>query len=119
MPTVAEIADLAFDGVSGAIPDAVHTATLAQDTQGAYSTATASYAVSTATQTGRVVVDTVTPASDLFPDYVAGPADELLLLEGFTSCAEGNRVTFQGRTKTVKLVQDIVGAGTLFYALCR
>ena len=119
MITVASIAAAAMNAVASQIRDGVHAATLATKTQGAYSTANGAFAYSSTSTAGRVVVDTVTPPGDLFPDYVAGPGDELLLLEGFTACKEGDVVTYQGKDKTVAKVQDIAGAGTLFYALTR
>ena len=119
MTTVADIASDAFGAVSAAITDAIHAATLTRTTQGAYDPATGAYAATTAEQTGRAVVDTVTPIDDAFPAYVVGPADELILLEGFTSCVENDALEFAGRTRTVRRVQDIVAAGTLFFVVAR
>lgn len=117
--TVAQIAAKAMDAVAAKITDAIHAATLVRTTQGAYNATTGAYATTTATQTGRAVVDTVRPAQDVFPDYVAGPGDELILLEGFTSAKENDALTFAGRTRTVRQVQDIAAAGTLFYVVAR
>lgn len=119
MPTVAQIAKLAFDGVSVAILDAIQTATLTRTTQGPYNPATGDYATTTDTQTGRAVVDSVKPVKDVFPEYVVGPADELILIEGFASAVENDTLTFAGRTRIVLQVQDIVAAGSLFYVLAR
>ncbi|MCD1619136.1 hypothetical protein K7H20_13785 [Salipiger manganoxidans] len=119
MPTVSQIAKLAFDGVARGIPDAIHAATLTRTTQGAYDVATGTYATTTAAQTGRAVVDTVRPVADVFPAYVVGPGDELILLEGFTSAKENDSLTFAGRTRIVRQVQDIVAAGALFYVIAR
>lgn len=117
--TVAQIADIAMSAVSAQITDAIHAATLSHDTQGAYDFDTGEYTVTTTTETGRAVVDTEKPASDIFPDYVVGPGDELILLEGFTACAENHRLTMTGATWHIQRVQDIVAAGTLFYVVAR
>jgi len=118
--TVAQIAAMAFNGVSGAIPDAIHPATLTRTVHGAvYDPVTGSYPTTTETQTGRVVVDTVKPVQDVFPAYVAGPGDELILLEGFTSARENETLIFAGRTRVIRQVQDIVSAGSLFYCVAR
>ncbi|WP_212525854.1 hypothetical protein [Actibacterium sp. MT2.3-13A] len=119
MTTVAAIAAAAFDAVAAEVTDAIQSATLTRTTKGAYSTTTATYAETTSNQTGRAVIDTVKPIADVFPDYVAGPGEELILLEGFTSCREGDTLTFGGRARSVMMVQDILGAGTLFYAVAR
>ncbi|MEB3419908.1 hypothetical protein ACFSDD_11050 [Salipiger marinus] len=119
MTTVAEISREAFDAVAAEIPDAIHAATLTRTTQGAYDVATGTYATTTATQTGRAVVDTVRPVADVFPAYVVGPGDELILLEGFTSAKENDSLTFAGRTRIVRQAQDIVAAGALFYVIAR
>ena len=116
---IAEIAALAFDGVESAITDAIHLATLTRTTQGNYNASTGAYATTTAAQTGRALVDTVRPVADVFPDYVVGVGDELILLEGFTSCRENDALAFAGRTRIVRQVQDIVAAGSLFYAVAR
>ena len=119
MTTVAAISKLAFDGVAAKITDAVISATLARRTQGAYDDETGSYTITTTTQTGRIVVDGTTPVTDIFPAYVIGPADELVMLQGFTACQENDVLTFGGADRVVMAVQDIAGAGTLFYAVVR
>lgn len=116
MTTVAAIAAEALNAVAGAVTDAVLSVSVASDTQGAYDPSTGSYALTTTTVNGRGVLDDK-PISDVFPDYVAGPKDMLILLEGFTDVKEGYRVTFNSKTYTVKAVADIMGAGTLFMAV--
>lgn len=116
---VAEIAALAFDGVAGAITDAIHPATLTRTVQGAYDPATGSYSTTTTAQTGRAVIDTTKPMNDVFPAYVVGPRDQLILLEGMTSAKENDSLAFAGRTMIVMQVQDIVAAGSLFYIVAR
>lgn len=121
MTTVAEIAKLAFDGVQSAITDAVHSASLEVDAQGAYDATAGTHALTTTTYTGgRAVLDMTRPPADIFPDYVVGPRDQMILLEGFTSVPEeGWRVIFAGTTYDLQAVQDIAKAGTLFYVIGR
>ena len=119
MVTVAQIAAKAFNAVAAKITDAIQSASLAYDTQGAYNVDTGEYALTTTTETGRAVVDTVKPMTDIFPDYIAGPGDELILLEGFTSCDENYRLTMTGETWHIQRVQDIVAAGSLFFVVAR
>ncbi|QDP65866.1 MAG: hypothetical protein Unbinned7865contig1001_65 [Prokaryotic dsDNA virus sp.] len=117
--TVAQIAAKAYTAVAAKITDAIHNASLTYDTQGAYDFDTGEYALTPVTATGRAVVDTVKPVADIFPDYIAGPGDELILLEGFTSCKENYRLTISGDTWHIGRVQDIVAAGSLFYVVAR
>jgi hypothetical protein len=126
MPTVAEIAALALGAVDSAIPDAVHQATLSWSVnplpdhpQMAYNPATGTYTKTSASATGRLVVVTEKAPADIFPDYVAGPGDELLMLEGFTACKEGWTLTGAGKTWHIRQVQDILAAGSLFYVVAR
>lgn len=118
--TVAQIAAQAMDAVSAQITDAIHSATLSYETNGAYDFDTGEYTQTTTTLTGgRVVAETERPPSDIFPDYVVGPGDELLFLDGFTDCKETWTLTANGRTWVIRQVQDIVGAGSIFYAIGR
>ena len=119
MVTIAEIAKEAFDAVALEITDAIHAATLTRTVDGVYNTTTGAYETTTPDQEGRAVVDTVTPKADVFPDYVVGPADELVLLEGMTSAKENDSLVFAGRTRIVMQVQDIVAAGSLFFVIAR
>ena len=116
---IADIAKRAFDAVAAKIEDSVIAATLTRTANDLYNDEAGQYWTSEATQSGRVVVDGIAPARDIFPEYVIGPADELVMLQGFTSCAENDELTYNGATKTVMAVQDIAGAGTLFYAIVR
>ena len=124
--SVAQIAAKAFSGVSGAITGAIHDATLTWqvspipgDPSAAYDSDRGEFVSIPATATGRAVVDTVKPISDVFPDYVAGSGDELILLEGLTACEEGWKVAFNGGTWHITAVQDILAAGALFYVVGR
>lgn len=108
-----------MNAAQSAISDAVHTATLTRETQGAYDTATGVFAVTTAVQAGRATVASSAPIEDMFPSYIVGPGDQLILLEGFTACAENDILAFAGLTLKVRRVQDIAAAGTLFYCVAR
>jgi hypothetical protein len=119
MLTVGEINKMALDAVQSVITDAVHFASLSEDTQGAYDVVTGEYAVTTVTAVGRAVVDTVKPVGDIFPAYVVGPADELVWLEGFIAARENMRLTFGGGVRHVTQVQDVLGAGSAFYVVAR
>lgn len=120
MTTVAQIAAKAFIAVAAKITDAIHPATLTRETQGAYNPTTGAYAVTTVVQTGRAAVDTVRPVTDVFPSYVVGPGDQLVLLEGFTIVKENDALVITGKpAMVVRAVQDIVAAGTLFYIIAR
>lgn len=119
MLTIAEIATLAFDGVSAEVSDAIHAATLSHKAAGTYDPGAAAFLTTATVQTGRAVVDTATPAIRVFPDYVAADGDELILLEGLTDAAVGDVLTFAGRTRHVMAVQDILAAGALFYVVAR
>jgi len=112
--TVAQIADTAFDNVSLAITDAIKTASLSYVSNGNYNYDTGAYATTTTTITGRCVIDSSTPSDDIFPDYVLGSHEQMMLLEGFSSVpVEGWTLTLGSKTYTVKKVQDIVGAGAI------
>lgn len=117
--TIAAIAKEAFDGVVLEITDAVADARLARSTQGDYNVATGAYALIIGTQTGRAVFTNPAAAADMFPDYVIGPNDQAVLLEGFTSVKEADLVTVNSLVRTVLRVQDISDAGCLFFAVLR
>lgn len=120
MPTVAEIAKLAVDGVQGAIPDAIDNATLTEKAKGTtYDTVTASYpVVSTDHGTCRAVLETQKPISDVFPDYIVGSSDQLYFLEGYSSVPkEGWEITIDNVTRTIKRAQDILNAGSIGYVI--
>ena len=115
MTTIAAIAAEALDGVSLDITDAVQMATLSRAVEGYYDTATGTMSATAETQTGRLVYCNLATVKDIFPGYTVGPSDQLLLLEGFTSVRKNDVVNGM----TVTEVQDIGGAGTLFYAVAR
>jgi len=114
--TVAEIAELAFTSVNAAISGVIYPATMAYDTVGAYNPATGKHiAFSTPVTGGRAVLSTSAPVQTDFPAYVAGAADQMMLLEGFTTVPQvGWTVTADGATRTIKAVLDVAGAGEFF-----
>jgi len=120
MPTIAEIAEIAFDAVDEAIPDAIHAATLGSVSKGAYNYTTGGYAETAATDTGRLTILTARPTPDPFPDYTRGAGDEYALLEGFTTAPEESMTLTVGAIVWhIMAVQDIGAAGTLFNAMIK
>ena len=121
MLSVKQIAEMAVSAAAGAISGAIHSATLTRRTinEASYDVMYGRYEAAETTQTGRAIVETQRPMRDVFPEYVAGPGDELILLEGFTACRENDHLTFAGRTRIVRQCQDILGAGAIFYVIAR
>lgn len=119
MTTVAQIGASAFDAVAASITDAIIAVTVTRTTQGAYDVASGSYATTSTTQTGRAVVDTVKPVTDIFPAYIVGPKDQLFFIEGITALAEADTITTASGTYKVAKVQDVLHNGTLFYAVAQ
>lgn len=117
--TVAQIAAKALNAAQGAITDAVHVAYVSRADKASYDVATGAYANTPETQTGRAVVQNAAPSTDQFPGYVAGPNDQVLMLEGFTSVKQNDVVTIGARDLTVMAVQDIAGAGTVYMVAAR
>jgi hypothetical protein len=115
MTTISAIAAEALDGVAADITDAIQAATLVRTSHDFYDIPTGAMGTSTASQTGRLVYCNIATAADIFPGYTVGPSDQLLLLEGFTSVLKNDVVN----DLTVVEVQDIVGAGSLFYAVAQ
>jgi len=116
MTTISKIAKAAFDAANTAVAGIVSDATLTYSTNAAYNPATGSYSpTGTPITGGRALVQTDKPIADLFPDYIAGPTDILVLLEGFTvTPQEGWSLTFNSHTYEIKQVADILGASELF-----
>ena len=120
MVTVAQIAAKAFDAVAAKITDAIHPATLNWVEQGNYDPIEGKYPEVERSASGRVVEDSTKPVADVFEGYIAGPAEVLVLLEGFTVAPKENwTLTYAGKTRTIMKVQDIVAAGSLFYVVAR
>lgn len=117
--TIAKIAAKALGASRKAITDSVMDATLTQITKGAYDAISGAHAEIRTTQTGQVVFQGSAPVADLFPDYVIGPNDRLLMLEGFADVRESDLITVGNKTRIVRAVLDISGAGTLFNVIAR
>lgn len=118
--TVTAIADAAFDAVAAAITDAVQTITLTKTAYSSYNTTTGAYSEVDTTYSGRGVLDTVKPMADVFPSWTVGPNDQLWLLEGLSAApAEGDKLTVSSVDYRIAKVQDIVGAGTLYYVVAQ
>jgi len=117
--SVADIAAKAFDGVAGAMSGVIKTLTISHDVNGAYDTATGTYATTTTTDTGRVVIDSK-PIAGVFPEYVAGPADLLVLAEGLTTAPqEGWTATFDSTAHSIRIVSDVAGGGGAYQMVVR
>lgn len=117
--TVAQIADGAIAAVNAAITDAILTVNLWSITEGTYSAVTGSRPpAETDLGVFSMVVQTEKPISDLFPDYVAGPSDQLVFLRGASVPQEGWELR-GANTNTIMKVQDILGNGTIFNAVVR
>lgn len=121
MTTVAEIAADAFDGVAAEITDVILSATITKSVPGPYDIATGTYAEAMTDYSGRAVVATETPVTDYFPEYVVGPSDVLVFLEGFqVAPAEGDDLSLSGHDdRVIRSVGDIVGVGTFFAVVAR
>lgn len=122
MVTVAQIAAKAFDAVAAKITDAIHPATLNWVDRGAYDPISGSYPETERSASGRVVEDSTKPVADVFEDYVAGPRDTLVLMEGFSEVPKENwKLEYNDYigddARVIKRVQDIVAANSLFYVV--
>lgn len=117
--TIAQIAAKALNAASKSITDSVALATLTSVAKGDYDVASGTYSEIITVQTGRAVFQGAAPIRDSFPDYVIGPADELILIEGMTGVKENDRISIADKIRTVRAVQDIGGAGTLFNVIAR
>lgn len=120
MPTVAEIAKEAFDGVAAEMPDVIQDASLTRTTQGVYDPSTGTYATTTQTWNCRALFADEKAMADAFPAYVIGPADRMAYVEGLaTTPKEADAMTIGGQAVTVMRVGDIVGVGTFFSLIVR
>ena len=119
MVDLADIAELAFDGVESGIDGVSLVATVTVSTRGAYTVATGIYATTDVVTTGRVIFVSETPIKDIFPDFNAGPTDELAVLEGFTDVSEGAVLTVGSDVYSISQVLDIARVGTVFYVVGR
>jgi hypothetical protein len=99
----------------------VHSVVLTVATQGAYDASTGAYSETSVSYTGRAVFDLVaTFVRDSFPDYVAGPMDEAVWLEGLTTAPkEGQSVAITSINYTIVAVRDVLRSGGLFQCIVR
>lgn len=120
MVKASDIAKEAFDAVALDIADAIQDCTLRQVVRGAYDVATNSYSESASTYTGRLVVITERP-ENLFEGHVVGPQDQILFIEGLGVTPSKNDTISYSSVVDAPIVatQDILAAGTLFYAIAR
>jgi len=120
MTTLASINKTAFDAIAGAISGVIQTVVFSYETQSVYDPSTSTWGVTTTTITGRGVLDTRKPIADLFPDYVAGPSEKLIWIEGITTPPqEGWMVNFNGADYTVTRVLDVLDAHEAFYVVVK
>lgn len=118
--TVGQIAKRAFDAVAKKLNGVIFDAVLTTDEKGAYNTTTASYDdASDATSNCRVIVDK-TPRDGKLGTYTIGEKEKVILVEGLkTAPAENMTITFNGDTKTITFIDDILFAGELYYMVVR
>ena len=114
--TVAEIAAEAYSAVAAEVTDAINDSVLTKEVQGAYDVATGQYTITTTTYPCRSVANTSSAIPDMFPDYIAGPSDALLFIEGLSVAPVENDL-LDGRV--IREVGDIVEAGTFFAVIVR
>lgn len=117
--TIAAIAAKAFTAARSAVSDAVQDGTLTQINRGVYDAVAGTHAEIRSTQTGQVVFQGSAPIPDLFPDYVIGPTERLLMLQGFTGVKEADLIAVGDKIRIIRAVMDIGGAGTLFNVIAR
>lgn len=119
--SVASIAKRAYDGVAGKIAGVIHEATLIREGEPTYDPQTGQFTSSEETDTGRIVFDNAKPLTDVFPDFVPGPGDELAYVEGLHNMTprEGDRIEAVGRTFAVRQVSDLLRAGALYPIIVR
>lgn len=118
--SVAAVAKTAYDEAAKAFPEVIKSATLTRVTNGVYDPATGGYGQTTANHTCRALFDTATPIIDLFPDYTAGPKDNIVYLEGLSiEPVEGDEISVDGLTRIVQAVGNIVQANSFYAVVAR
>lgn len=124
--TVAAIALEAFTAVAEELSDVIQTCTLTKVTQGAYNAATGAYSETTATYTGQALIATggtveggvASTIKDIFPAYVAGPADVVMFLRGLSAAPkENDKITVASVARTIKATGDIIGVGSFYVVI--
>lgn len=118
--SVADIGQLALDGVARGISGVIHTCTVTRQVRGAYNVTTGEYVQSSSSQAGRALEDASKPVRDVFPDYEVGPSDKMVLLEGLNTVPEEtHKLFYNGRNLTIMAVADVAGGGGLYYVMAR
>jgi hypothetical protein len=116
--TVAAIAKKAFDAVAAKIGGVTQTGTLTRKANATYNATTEAYTAAASTYTCRVVDNSgkrMGVAPGAFANYVAGPGEVLLYLEGLTVVPlKDDRIAYGAHSRTIQAVEDIVGAGCLY-----
>ena len=123
MVTVAEIAGEVRQKLAARVTDGtIKSGELFENVEGAWNAANAEYDETQPSRgTGYLVVDTVKPIADQFPDHVVGPREMMVfLLDGWTLPPEEAWVLrFDGVDHDVLRFQATLGAGTVGFALVR
>lgn len=120
MPTISEIAKTAFDAVSKSIPDAIQSGELREVVTGAYDTTTATRSTYKEWRSDcRALFSTEQPVTDFFPDYIQGPGDELVFLEGLTAVPQEGWLLCTSHEYTVVRSQDVLRAGAIAWVVVR
>lgn len=118
--TLKLISKKAFDKLAAKLTGVVFTGTLTKQTKGAYNRTTGSYDAPTdATHSCRVLV-AETPTNGLLGTYTVSEKEKVLIVEGLTVVpVENDKLDFNGDTKTVTFVDDILDAGEFFQVVAR
>lgn len=118
MTTPGSIAAQAFDKLEAKMDNVIQNVTLIEPTRGAYNSATGEYAAAeTDHSTCRYLVETTKPVKDIFPTYIDGPGEFLVLIVGASTPPKEGWILRGTVDRVIKRVQDILHAGDLFYAI--
>lgn len=122
MPNPTSIkASALFDRFQASKPEVVFDAVLTKVVQGAYNVATGSYALTPTPYNCRVFVDATTPADKIFPSYVLGENELLVMIADLDTIepVEGEKITFKSQTFEVIVNQNVLLGDFLHYAVVR
>lgn len=118
MTTPGSIASDVLDSVDAQLEGVVHTVSLIEPTRATYNATTAQYeAGENDHSTCRLIVETTKPVKDLFPAYIEGPGEYLVLIVGASTPPKEGWILRGTVDRVIKRVQDILQAGDLFYAV--
>ena len=118
--SIAQISKKAFDAVSKKVNGVIFKAVLETDEKGSYNRTTAAYDDATnTTYNCRLLVDK-TPKDGKLGTYIISKKEQVLIVEGLTIVPKENQtLTFNGGTKTITFVDDVLSAGSLFYVVVK